>query len=452
MKPEELIRELLPLDLNIKKIGEARFDSPIKLYDDDYTDDFSIFIPEHERVLTTVDHTIVNNLLKDGHQIPSFEKAGPREKVFFKPGDTVSAIVTCGGLCPGLNAVIRAIVLMNYYRYGNKIVYGFKYGYSGLINEIGHDVVRLTPDTVTQIHTKGGTILGSSRGNQDAAKMVDRLVELNVDILYTIGGDGTQQGAMTIIKEIEKRGLKISVVGIPKTIDNDINFIDKSFGVETAFSEACNAIYAAHNEARDAYYGLGLVKLMGRDSGFIAANAALATGQVNICLIPEQDFDLEGEHGVLQAIERRLLEKKHCLVLIAEGAGQKYVLDPNNIRKDPSGNVRLGDIGLFMRDKIKEHFDAKKLPIAMRYIDPSYMIRSVGPTPNDSIFCLQLAQMAVHAAMSGRTGLVVGYVNGHFTHLPMEVATSKRKKIDLMSMMWQSVLEATGQPITFLKS
>jgi len=449
MKPEEELRELVNLDLKIKKLGEQIYDSPIQLYDDDYTDDYSIFVPDYERVLTTVDYSLINKIGHEGFTAPSFEKAGPREKLFFKPGDTVSAIVTCGGLCPGLNAVIRSIVLMNYYRYGNKIVYGFKYGYAGMVKEFGHEVVMLTPELVTQIHTKGGTILGSSRGNQEPVKMVDRLEELGVDILYTIGGDGTQRGGMDIIKEIERRGLKISVVGIPKTIDNDINFIDKSFGTETAFSEATNAIYSAHTEAKDAYYGVGVVKLMGRDSGFIAANATLATGMVNICLIPEQDFDLEGEHGVLAEIERKLLEKKHVLVVVAEGAGQKYLLDPANIQRDASGNVKMGDAGVFVRDAIKKYCDLKKIPVAMRYIDPSYMIRSVPPTPNDSIFCLQLAQMAVHAAMSGRTGMVVGYANGHFTHLPMEVATSKRKKISLMSQLWQSVLEATGQPITF---
>lgn len=451
MKPEQQIRELLDLNLNISKLGEAVYDSPIQLYDDDNNDEYSIYIPDNERVYTTVDASLIKKIITEGYEVPSFEKAGPREKLFFKPGNTISGIVTCGGLCPGLNAVIRGIVMMNHYRYGNSVTYGFRYGYAGLVKELEDEVVKLTPDSVAQIHTKGGTLLGSSRGNQDPVKMVDRLEELGVNVLYTIGGDGTQRGAMQIIKEINKRGLKIAVVGIPKTIDNDINFIDKSFGIETAFSEACNAIHAAHTEAKDAHFGIGIVKLMGRDSGFIAANASLATGEVNICLIPEQDFDLEGEHGVLREIERKTLSRKHCMIVVAEGAGQKYVLDPQNLKKDPSGNIRLGDIGVFMKDKIKEYFDNKKIPVAMRYIDPSYMIRSCAPTPNDSIFCLQLAQMAVHAGMSGRTSLVVGYTNGHFTHLPMEVATSKRKKIDLMSQLWQSVLESSGQPVSFLK-
>lgn len=451
MKPEQQIRELIELNLNIKKLGESIYDSPIQLYDDDHTDDYSIYIPDNERVYTTVDATLIKKITAEGHEVPSFEKAGPREKLFFESGTAVSGIITCGGLCPGLNAVIRGIVMMNHYRYGNSLTYGFKYGYAGMVKELEHEVIKLTPESVTQIHTTGGTMLGSSRGDQDPVKMVDTLEELGINVLYAIGGDGTHRGAMHIIQEIEKRGLKIAVIGVPKTIDNDINFIDKSFGIETAFSEACKAIHAAHTEAKDAHYGIGVIKLMGRDSGFIAANATLATGQVNVCLIPEQDFDLDGDHGVLKEIEIKTLQKKHCLVVVAEGAGQKYVLDPNNLRKDPSGNVRLGDIGTFMRDKIKTHFDNKKISVAMRYIDPSYMIRSCGPTPNDAIFCLQLAQMAVHAGMSGRTGLVVGYTNGNFTHLPMEVATSKRKKIDLMSQLWQSVLETTGQPISYLK-
>jgi 6-phosphofructokinase 1 len=445
LSPEQ--EDLLGRDLSISKVGECVFDSPLSAKTN--REGASYFVPDDERVLAWIDRSVVEKSFAKGLTVPGFEKAGPRRKLFFEPGETVSAIVTCGGLCPGLNSVIRGLVLMNYYRYNNQRTYGIQFGFSGLVKESGHEVKLLTPDVVDGIHTMGGTILGSSRGNQDPEKMVDRLVELGVSVLYTIGGDGTQRGAISIREEIEKRGLRISVVGIPKTIDNDISYIDKSFGMETAFSEACTALYAAHTEAKASEHGVGIVKVMGRESGFIAANATMATDCVNYCLIPELDFDMDGKNGLLAAIEKRLQRRNHAVIVVAEGAGQRFVDDPKNPKFDASGNKKLGDIGLFLKASIAEHMKKQGIETTMRYIDPSYMIRSVAPTPNDSIFCAQLAQMAVHAGMSGRTGLVVGYLNGEFTHLPMELATSKRKKIDLDSPLWGSVIEATGQPLNF---
>jgi 6-phosphofructokinase 1 len=432
---------LLNHDLNIARIGDPTCDSPLQFA----ADNDSMFVPEGERVLAMLDTTIVEEFYRELQTPPSFEKAGPRRHLFFGPRETVSAIVTCGGLCPGLNAVIRGIVMMNYYRYGNSRTYGIRYGYAGLIKENGYDVVHLTPENVESIHTEGGTILGSSRGNQDPVKMVDRLEELGVHVLYTIGGDGTQRGAIAIAKEIEKRGKKIAVVGIPKTIDNDIMYIDKTFGMETAFSKACDAIYAAHTEAEASYNGIGIVKVMGREAGFIAANATLATNEVNYCLVPEVEFDMEGPDGFLEALHQRFRRKQHALIVVAEGAGQKYVA-PALREKDASGNSKLGDIGQFLLERIKGDFASKGIPATIRYIDPSYIIRSCSPTPNDAIFCSQLAQMAVHAGMSGRTALIVGFTNGHFVHLPMELATLRRKRIDTHSHLWLSVLEATGQP------
>lgn len=434
--------------LSIKKLGEGQLDSELRFSEAGGAAS-SNFVPEAEGVLAIIDKTVTDSLIARGVAIPAFEQAGPRRKLFFEPGNTISAVVTCGGLCPGLNSVIRGIVMMNYYRYNNQITYGIKYGYAGLIKEYGYDVQLLTPEIVDGIHREGGTVLGSSRGNQDVVKMVDRLAELNVKVLYTIGGDGTLRGAMAISKEIERRGLKISVIGIPKTIDNDINYIDKSFGTETAFTEACTSIYAAHTEARATMNGIGIVKVMGREAGFIAANATLATGEVGYCLIPELDFDLDGEKGFLQNLEKRLIRRKHAVIVVAEGAGQRYVNDPAHLQYDASGNVKLGDIGLYLKERIKAYLASKGLTSSIKYLDPSYSIRSRAPTANDSIFCSQLAQMAVHAGMSGRTGLLVGYLNGRFIHLPMELATSVRKNIDLDSQLWLSVLESTGQPGSF---
>lgn len=436
-------KELFKYDLEIKKIGDQNFVSPLA---QNKKIDSSQTIPENERVLAFIDKSVVGLLIDEKVKIPSFEKAGPREKLFFEPGETVSAIVTCGGICPGLNAVIRGIVVMNHYRYNNQRTLGISNGYAGLVKENGYEVRHLTPAIVESTNLRGGTIIGTSRGGQDAVKMVDRLSELGVNILYAIGGDGTQRGAMAIIAEIEKRNLKISVIGIPKTIDNDINYIDRSFGTETAFSEACESIDSAYTEATSLRNGIGIVKLMGRESGFIAANATLASNQVDFCLVPEMKFRMTGEGGLLESIERRLKRKKYCVIVVAEGAGQEYVRDPENLQYDESGNTKLSNIGVFLKDQLNSYLKEKGVPHSIKYIDPSYIIRSCSPTPNDSIFCSQLAQMAVHAGMTGRTGMVVGYLNGQFTHIPMELATSKRKKIDPNGQLWLSVLEETGQP------
>lgn len=443
--------KLLKLDLNIKKLGKNKFDSPLN-HIVMSTDDHKVtFINDEERILVINSQNESEAWKNKGMPVPSFEKAGPREKLYFEPGETISAVVTCGGLCPGLNSVIRALVYMNYYRYNNKITYGFRYGYEGFIDDFDHEIMNLTPDTVENIHKIGGTILGSSRGPQSEVAMVDKLVKLKVNVLYVIGGDGTLRGASKIAKEIEKRNLKIAVIGIPKTIDNDIAYIDKSFGSETAFSKACDAIDAAHIESKGALNGIGIVKVMGRHSGFIAANATLATNDVNFVLVPEMKFELDGPKGFLAALKNRLAKSNHAVILVAEGAGQEY-FEGADKKYDPSGNEKLSDIGLFLKEKIKNYLAKEGIPTSIKYIDPSYIIRSTPPTPNDSIFCLQLAQKAVHAGMAGKTDIVIGYFNGEFIHLPIDVAVSERKVLQSDSELWLSVLESTGQPITFLNN
>jgi len=441
------IKDLLDFDLNVKTLGTCQYESPLNL-SEKYGDSVVNYVLDKEKIFSISEISEYEYFKNNNIEIPCFEKAGPRKKIFFEPGETISAIVTCGGLCPGLNAVIRAVVLMNYYRYNNKITYGIRNGYMGFIDDYGLEIMTLTPGIVEDIHKTGGTILGSSRGPQSIPAIVDKLVELKVNVLYTIGGDGTLRGAHEIYKEIKKRNLKISVIGIPKTIDNDIAYIDKSFGTETAFSKACDSIDSAHVEAKGAYNGIGLVKLMGRNSGFIAANTTLASNDVNFTLIPEIPFELYGEKGFLNILKKRMLKSHHAVILVAEGAGQELFKD-NNVEYDASGNKKLDDIGLFLKCKIKEYFENEKIPVSIKYIDPSYIIRSTAPTPNDSVFCLKLAQMAVHAGMSGKTNIVIGYHNGEFIHLPIDIAVSKRKLVDPESELWLSVLESTGQPINF---
>ena len=264
---------------------------------------------------------------------------------------------------------------------------------------------------------------------------------MNVRILFAIGGDGTLRGAQALSEEIERRDMKIGVIGIPKTIDNDISYVDKSFGFDTAVAESRTAIYSAHVEATGARNGIGLVKLMGRHSGFIAAHAALANNDANFCLVPEAPFTLE---AFLDALRERIVQRHHAVVVVAEGAGQELM--GKNLKRDSSGNIRLGDIGLFLRDRIRDYFRDIGTEVTLKYIDPSYTIRSMPANPNDSVFCLLLGQYAIHAGMAGRSNLVVGYWNGEFTHVPIALAVSKRKQIDPQGSLWSSVLEATGQP------
>jgi 6-phosphofructokinase 1 len=430
-------------DLEIKELGRASTKTP--LAESNHCIPAFGFVTDNDRVLYDTSLEGFEKAVKSGKEPLSFEKAGPREHIYYQPSKTKVGIVTCGGLCPGLNNVIRSLVMELHYRYGVKNIIGFQYGYEGLIPDYDHATIELTPEYVNHIHHIGGTILGSSRGNQDVGRMVDTLEMLNINILFTIGGDGTLRGAHAIHEEITRRGLKIAVAGIPKTIDNDINLIDKSFGFETAFTSAREIIRNAHNEASGAYNGIAIVKLMGRDSGFIAAHAALSIQEVNFVLIPEMYFALDGEGGFLEVLKKRLQGRHHALVVVAEGAGQ-YFFEGEAQEKDASGNIKKKDIGLFLKDRITEAFKREGFPHVIRYIDPSYIIRSAPANANDSKFCSLLAQNAVHAAMAGKTDFVVGHWNNEFTLLPIPITVSKRKKIDINGELWWNVLEATGQP------
>jgi len=436
------IANLRPEDLLIRSLGERTIESPMEPFFAQSGNSHA-FYSDDNRVL--IDHSLAGaQKLIDRHgSIPCFEVAGPRRKIFFDPQKTSCAIVTCGGLCPGLNDVIRAIVLQATYRYGISRVYGIPYGFEGLNPAYGHKILKLTPDAVSNIHRFGGTRLGTSRGPQDSMVMVDRLVELGVNILFVIGGDGSQRGAKSIEEEAHRRGLKLAVVGVPKTIDNDMIFMDKSFGYETAVAAAVEVVHAAHTEAVSSRNGVGLLKLMGRHSGFIACSAAISSGEVNMVLIPEVPFALHGPNGLLQNLSHRIESRGHAVVIVAEGAGQN-LLAANGAR-DASGNARLQDVGPFLKEEIERHFKRTNTELNLKYIDPSYIIRSVPASPQDRIYCMRLAQAAVHAGMAGKTGIVVARWHSTYVHLPVTVATSERRHVDPGGDLWLSVLEATGQ-------
>jgi 6-phosphofructokinase 1 len=424
-------------DFTIMNLGKGSFKSPLKIKNFSEDNRRLLFNSRLDNYLSLTD--------KEGMPL-SVEIAGPRGKIFFNPSRTKAAIVTCGGLCPGINDVIRSITMSLFFNYNVKNIVGVRYGLRGLNPAFGHDFVRLCPEAVKDISNMGGSILATSRGPQDADIVVDYLVKLNVNILFCIGGDGTIRAAEKITAEISKRNLKIAVVCIPKTIDNDLNLIEKSFGFDTAIEKAAEAIKSAHVEAKGAYNGIGLIKIMGRHSGHIAAYASLAQNDTNFVLIPEVPFDMEGKNGFLPALKKRMKSRGHAVILVAEGAGQNLLnKDDRRQEKDPSGNVRLLDIGLFLKNAIEDYFKKNNLEINLKYIEPSYLIRSVESNASDDIYCNMLGQYAVHAAMAGKTGLLVALMKDEYVHLPLSSVESNRK-IDPYGEIWLRVLESTGQP------
>ena len=415
--------------MNITTLGEPLFDSPL-----------SSHVSDKARVLF--------NVVIDPDAPPTeellLEVAGPREKIFFDPKKTRAGIVTCGGLCPGLNNVIRSLVLELHHGYGVREILGFVDGYQGLDPWRGSEPIPLTPEFVEDIHKEGGSVLNTSRGPVDVSVAVDNLIRRKVNILFVVGGDGTQRGGAAIYKEASQRGHELAVVGVPKTIDNDVAFVSRTFGYLTAVEEATKAIDCAHTEAHSVHNGISIVKIMGRHAGFIAAGATVASQDVNFTLVPEVPFVLDGEDGFLAALEKRVVDRAHAVVLVAEGAGQ-HLMEGGTDERDASGNIKLKDIGQFLRDKIDAHFKAKGIPFAMRYIDPSYLVRSVPASAEDAILCDFFARNAVHAAMAGKTGLVIGYQHGKFTHVPVELLTKEQKTLDLNGPAWLGVLASTGQ-------
>jgi len=427
------VKGTIAVDTTIPTLGEAKIPTPLTN---------QRFVDDKKPLILSLTSREMAELDSDSMSLP-FEKAGPREKLYFDPSKTKCAIVTCGGLCPGLNDVIRSIVMKAHYQYGIRSVVGIRNGLRGFIPKYCYDVKVLTPEVVSNIHQFGGTILGSSRGAQSIDEIVDSLARMDINVLFVIGGDGTMRAAKKIMEEVKERGCHISVIGVPKTIDNDINFISRSFGFDTAVGKATEAIRSAHVEATCVRNGIGLVKLMGREAGFIAAQATLALQEVNFVLVPEQPFKLDGENGLLAAVERRVKTRGHAVIVCAEGAGQDLLgVQPE---KGFVGNPVLGDICTLLVHRIKKHFQERNLEMELKFIDPSYLIRSVPATPGDSVYCGFLGQNAVHAAMAGKTGMVVTELKSSMVHLPLDLVTLKRRTLNIQSDYWCSVMDTTGQ-------
>lgn len=425
-------------DFSTTSMGACTVGSPLRT---------AHFMDTSKRLLFRADIDELRAQVEAGMDPAAFELAGPRKQIYFNPGELRCGIVTCGGLCPGLNDVIRSIVVCLQEKYGVAAIYGFRFGYAGLAQRDALRPIELTTRRVGQINEIGGTVLGSSRGPQPVDQMVDTLERLGIQLLFTIGGDGTLRGAHSIVEEIRRRHLDIAVVGVPKTIDNDISYIDMSFGFDTAVEAARQATRAAFVEASCHRSGIGLVKLMGRDAGFIASFATLADTQVGLCLIPEIAFNVD---GVIEAAWQRIQKDGYAVIIVAEGAGQNLLGETAQF--DASGNRRHSDIGVYLKDVIPEVFRARGTSVSLKYIDPSYMIRSLPANARDANFCLRLGHAAVHAGMAGKTDTVIGSWRRRLTHVPIPLAVASRKQVDTNGYLWQTVLSVTGQPDDLIAS
>ena len=435
MAYENVLANPNAFDFDVQQLGDPTHINPSS---------HEVFINDAERIIFSSQIENLNHQLKTCEKLPAFEKGGARQKIFHDPKSTRAAIITCGGLCPGLNNVIKGLVNELEKDYGVENILGIRYGYKGLTKASKHEPMQLNSSVVDQIHKQGGTILGSSRGNQDPEAMVDELQRRNINLLFCIGGDGTLKGAQAIAEAANKRQANISIIGVPKTIDNDLGFVEKTFGFETSVQVASEIITSAHHEAEGAENGIGIVKLMGRDSGFISATASLANSVVDFCLIPETPFQFDGPDGICTAIHCRLKQNNHVVIVVAEGAGQELFKNSKKMI-DASGNVLKEDIGELLKQEITAHFKQKNIPISIKYFDPSYHIRSVSANAADAVYCHLLAEYAVHAGMSGKTNLVIGYWNNFFTHVPIHLATKERRMVDLDSALWRGVISSTQQ-------
>ncbi|OMO64670.1 hypothetical protein COLO4_31954 [Corchorus olitorius] len=379
----------------------------------------------------------------------AYHRAGPRNQIFFDPCTTKAAIVTCGGLCPGMNTVIRELVVGLWDLYGVRQIYGIQAGYRGFYSH-HPGPLHLNPNLVHNWHKRGGTALETSRGGFDLARIVDAIQHHGFDQVYIIGGDGTMRGAVKIFEETRRRKLRVGIAGIPKTVDNDVGIIDRSFGFQTAVEMAQQAIHAAHVEAESAVNGIGLVKLMGRSTGHIALHATLSSRDVDCCLIPETEFYLQGRGGLLEFLEQRLKDKGHAVVVVAEGAGQNLIprSDAQKQQRDESGNLVFLDVGAWLKSELQQWWarDHPQELFTVKYIDPTYMIRAVPANATDNLYCTLLAHSAIHGVMAGYTGFVSGPINGNYAYIPLTDVAQAKNQVNTNDHKWAWVRSVTNQP------
>ena len=425
-------------DLAIARLGERTIDTPLR--------DLLGGREESVHYVTETDRVLLDDTLGVAKrrsagtpaELPAFNPGGPREKLYFEPSTVTAAIVTCGGLCPGLNNVVRALVLQLANAYGVKSILGFRNGYSGLTDTSAP--LALTPELVRDIHNRGGTILGTSRGGQEPAAMVDTLARHRVDMLFVIGGDGSLRGAQKIAAKpppatAARRG------GHPED-HRQRHSVDRP---ELRLPDRVRP--RRRVDPRRAHRG----RVHRRRRGTGQADGPAQRLHRLLC-------DTRQPRSRLRPDPRSLLPARQLPALPAQarrsaGArsrgrrrGRRAGAVPRSAETDASGNARLGDIGALLRERVTAHFAQHGTPLSLRYVDPGYAIRSVPANAFDAVYCARLAQAAVHAGMAGFTSMVVARWHGRFIHLPIALATATRNQVDPHGDLWMSVLEATGQP------
>lgn len=327
-------------------------------------------------------------------------------------------ILTGGGDCPGLNAVIRAVVRKSM-KYDWEII-GIKNGWSGLING---EMELLTDYSVSGILPRGGTIIGTSRTNpfkneEDVKKIIENIRKFGIEALVAIGGDDTLSVALKLYQ------MGIPIVGVPKTIDNDLSGTDYTFGFDTAVSIVTEAIDRLHTTA-ESHHRVMVLEVMGRHAGWIATVGGIAGGADEI-LIPEVPFDIEEVCGHLR--ERYERGKKFSIIVVAEGArpkGMESVITKTD-EKDDFGHARLGGIGHFLAKEIE-----KRMSVETRVTVLGHVQRGGTPTAHDRVLATRFGFAAVELIKNGDYGKMVALQGNKIVPVRLEDAVSKSKTVDM---------------------
>ena len=412
------------------------------------------------RKTVTADMDVIAQFQARAQPVPAFLEAGPRRMLFHEPQSVRAVVVTSGGLAPGLNCVVHGIVTRHWNTYGVNAarrggIFGIYDGFVGLYNKpLDKTPASLRPEITEPWLDRGGSMLGARRFHeQELGELADQItanLALNdINILYVIGGDGSLKVAHEIAQRAKARN--ISVVGIPKTMDNDVLWVWQSFGFNTAVQKAAEVVNTMHAEA-ESTRRVGLIELFGAESGFVAANATLASGHVDLVLVPEIFLALcpqQCEALLDRFIEYlsqtvRSKERAHAIVVLAEGVGELFKQRQVKLGGQPvSGKNFAGELRDFLQGGLKD-------PLG-RVVDvfvnqPRHNIRAVPANAYDQIYCARLGALAVDNALAGYTDVMVSQWLTEYVLVPLELVALGKKSIPPGGMFWKQVVSSTGQP------
>ena len=328
-------------------------------------------------------------------------------------------VLTGGGDCPGLNAVIRGVVKKSA---GNNVeIIGIKNGWKGLVD---NESVELGLESVSGILPKGGTILGTSRTNpykrpDDLARVIENYKKMKLDALIAIGGEDT----LGVANKLSKEGKGINVVGVPKTIDNDLNATDVTFGFDTAVNIATEAIDRLHTTA-ESHHRIMVVEVMGRHAGWIAIHSGIAAG-ADVILIPELKMDLE---EICASLKRRHAKGKgFSIVVVAEGATFKegQVITQEE-KLDSFGHVRLGGIGERLAAEIESRTGFETRVTVLGHIQ-----RGGTPSAFDRVLATRFGVKAMELVLNKKFGYMASLKGTEIVEVPIKEAVGTLKTVDM---------------------